>query len=49
MSDGQIAREISREEIASWTEKDGNSHHETHRIGGAEQGLQFAIQQVRFQ
>jgi hypothetical protein len=49
MSDGRIAREISRDEIASWTEKDGATQDDTHRIAGAEQGLQFAIQQVRFQ
>jgi ribose transport system ATP-binding protein len=49
MSDGRVAREISRDEIASWTEQDDTSRDDSHRIAGAEQGLQFAIQQVRFQ
>jgi ribose transport system ATP-binding protein len=49
MSDGRVAREISREEIASWTPEDRASEDDSRRIAGAEQGLQFAIQQVRFQ
>jgi len=49
MSDGRIAREISRDEIASWSDANGDPQDDSHRIAGAEQGLQFAIQQVRFQ
>jgi ribose transport system ATP-binding protein len=49
MSDGRIAREILREEIASWSSDAGESQSESHQIAGAEQRLQYAIQQVRFQ
>lgn len=49
MSDGRAARELTREEIASWATPGTGTHVDSHRIAGEEQGLQFAIQQVRFQ
>jgi ribose transport system ATP-binding protein len=49
MNDGRIAREISRAEIDGWTEVGATPQDDGHRIARAEQGLQFAIQQVRFQ
>lgn len=52
MSDGRVAREVLREEISSWAAADGQGsqgHQDGHTIASAEQRLQFAIQQVRFQ
>jgi ribose transport system ATP-binding protein len=49
MNEGRIAREISRDEVSRWTDSVPASQDDGHRIAKAEQGLQFAIQQVRFQ